>query len=214
MGCKVQVHKKADKQGTWAYHSIDGWYLSTSPEHYRTHVCHIKHTNSRRLSDTVQFKHKNITNPLLTHADKIMRGLSHCIQELKSAEATTTEQELRDIRQLINATQALLNTHEAALPRVQPHWHTSEQYNQTAPRVHTDTASRVPATTATLKPSIADAQPPCRTQPKQKGKESSKATTSDLKQPRTRLQAAQEARQATPPAGNTQSKKGARDRFQ
>ena len=34
MGCKVQVHKKADKRGTWAYHSINGWYLSTSPEHY------------------------------------------------------------------------------------------------------------------------------------------------------------------------------------
>ena len=42
MGCKVWVQKKADKQGTWAYHSIDGWYLSTLPEHYCTHVCHIK----------------------------------------------------------------------------------------------------------------------------------------------------------------------------
>ena len=34
MGCEVQAHEKADKQGTWAYHSIDGWYLLTSPEHY------------------------------------------------------------------------------------------------------------------------------------------------------------------------------------
>jgi hypothetical protein len=34
MGCKVQVHKKADKQGTWAYHSIDRWYLLTSADHY------------------------------------------------------------------------------------------------------------------------------------------------------------------------------------
>ena len=77
MGCEVQVHKKADKQGTWAYHSIDGWYLSTSLEHYQTHVYHIKHTNSERLLDTVQFKHKNITNPSLMYANKIMRVLSH-----------------------------------------------------------------------------------------------------------------------------------------
>jgi hypothetical protein len=42
MGCKAQIHEKTDKQGTWAYHSIDGWYLFTSPEHYRTHTCHVK----------------------------------------------------------------------------------------------------------------------------------------------------------------------------
>jgi len=144
-----------------------------------------------------------------------MQALSHCIQALKGKEATTTEQELRDIRQLINATQAHLNTNEAALPRVLPHWQATEQHNQTVPRVHTDTASRVPETTATLKPSIANAQPPRRTQPKRKEqKRSSKTTTSDLKQPRAQSQAAQEARQATPPAGNTRSKKGASNRFQ
>ncbi|KAL7502426.1 hypothetical protein ACHAXN_000718 [Cyclotella atomus] len=27
MGCEVQVHEKTDKRGTWAYHSVDGWYL-------------------------------------------------------------------------------------------------------------------------------------------------------------------------------------------
>jgi hypothetical protein len=28
MGCEVQVHEKTDKRGSWAYHSVDGWYLS------------------------------------------------------------------------------------------------------------------------------------------------------------------------------------------
>ena len=37
MGCNVQVHGKSSKRGTWAFHSVDGWYLATSPEHYRTH---------------------------------------------------------------------------------------------------------------------------------------------------------------------------------
>lgn len=31
MGCDVQVHEKTDKQGSWAYHRVDGWYLRTSP---------------------------------------------------------------------------------------------------------------------------------------------------------------------------------------
>ena len=66
MGCQVQVHEKTDKRGTWSYHTVDGWYLSTSPEHYRTHKCHIKETKLDRFSDTVQFQHKNITNPTIT----------------------------------------------------------------------------------------------------------------------------------------------------
>ena len=53
MGCEAQVHEKTKKRGTWAYHSVDGWYLATSTEHYRTHLCHIKTTNSERFTDTV-----------------------------------------------------------------------------------------------------------------------------------------------------------------
>ena len=34
MGCNIQVHEKSDTHGTWAFHSVDGWYISTSPEHY------------------------------------------------------------------------------------------------------------------------------------------------------------------------------------
>ena len=56
MGCNVQIHEKTDKQGTWAFHSVGGWYLYTSPEHYRTHVCHVKDTQAERLSDTIKFK--------------------------------------------------------------------------------------------------------------------------------------------------------------
>ena len=83
MGCNAQVHEKTDKRGTWAYHSVDGWYLFTSPEHYRTHTCHIKHTKSERLSDTVQFQHKRITNPTITHANKVMLALAECVKAIK-----------------------------------------------------------------------------------------------------------------------------------
>eukprot|EP00804_Cyclotella_cryptica_P029883 CCRYP_010795-RA/>CCRYP_010795-RA protein AED:0.44 eAED:0.44 QI:0/-1/0/1/-1/1/1/0/166 len=75
MGCNAQVHKKTDSRGTWAFHSVDGWYLNTPSEHYRTHCCHIKSTNSERLSDTVHFHHKHITNPSFTPADKSWQPL-------------------------------------------------------------------------------------------------------------------------------------------
>jgi hypothetical protein len=106
MGCEVQVHEKADKRGTWAYHSVDGWYLSTSPDHYRTHLCHIKNTNSNWLSDTVHFKHEHITNPTLTHTDKIMRALSHCAKVLKGKDTTATDQELGNLQRIVEVMQA------------------------------------------------------------------------------------------------------------
>ena len=87
MGCDAQVHKKTNKRDTRAYHSLYGWYLYTSPEHYRTHACRIKATRIERLTDKIQFKHKRITNSTVTHADKIMHALADCfkaVQELVS----------------------------------------------------------------------------------------------------------------------------------
>jgi hypothetical protein len=55
MGCEVQAHKKTDKRGMWSCHLVDGWYLSTSPEHYRINNCHIKSISAKRLTDTIQF---------------------------------------------------------------------------------------------------------------------------------------------------------------
>ena len=78
MGCEAQVHEKTDKRGTWAYHSVDGWYLATSPEHYFTHLCYIKTTNSERFTDTSQFSHQNTIKPTITHADKIMAAIADC----------------------------------------------------------------------------------------------------------------------------------------
>jgi hypothetical protein len=58
MGCAEQIHEKSDKRGTWQYHSMDGWYLYTSPNHYRMHACHIKTTKKERFTDIVDFQHK------------------------------------------------------------------------------------------------------------------------------------------------------------
>ena len=83
MGISVQVHKKIDKIGTWAYHTFDGWYLAISPEHYRTHRCHIKSTNNERFTDTMHFNHRKLTRPSITHADKVMAEIADCAKAIK-----------------------------------------------------------------------------------------------------------------------------------
>ena len=101
MGCNVQVHEKSDARGTWAFHSVDGWYLGTSPKHYRTHKCHIKATNSDRFSDTVEFQHKRITNPAVKPEDKIMKAISACIDTLRGLPAFNSNHDMQQLHTVL-----------------------------------------------------------------------------------------------------------------
>ena len=102
MGCKVQIHEKPSKRGTWDFHSVDGWYLFTSKEHYRTHNCHVKKTRCERLSDTVDFLHKSITNPTKTFADKIMVAISHISDLIEgNGKAEKAEEAVRKLERLV-----------------------------------------------------------------------------------------------------------------
>ena len=49
-------------------------------------MCHIKTTRSERFTDTLQFNHKWITKPTVTHADKVMAAIADCAQALKNVD--------------------------------------------------------------------------------------------------------------------------------
>lgn len=65
MGCEAQVHEKSDKRGTWSYHSVDGWYLFTSPEHaqlpHQAHPVRMTHQHHKIQS---QEHNQHIALPL------------------------------------------------------------------------------------------------------------------------------------------------------
>ncbi len=63
MGCAVQLFQNSEKRTSWGANAIDGWYLQTSPEHYRCHVVCVKQTKSESVSDTVFFKQNTSRNP-------------------------------------------------------------------------------------------------------------------------------------------------------
>lgn len=106
MGCDVKVHEMTGKRGTWAYHCIDGWLLNTSPEHYPIHNCHIKITRSKQLSNTVHFKHKNITNPSLTPTDKLMQAIANCKAAISGLMHTKHDTALHDLCSIVGQVQA------------------------------------------------------------------------------------------------------------
>ena len=147
MGCKVQVHEKTDKRGTWAYHCVDGWYLATSDEHYQAHKCHIKTTKGERVSDTVQFQHKHITNPTVTPQDKIMRALAECTKAIKGIKNVDATQDLRELQWVLTDK---TNTHHAANNQTEP---TPEPEPSPVPRVDNSLA---PASTRMITRSMVD----------------------------------------------------------
>jgi hypothetical protein len=144
MGCEAQIHKKTNKQGTWAYHSVDGWYLFTSPEHYRTHTCYVKATKSKHHSGTVHFKHKNIIKPTITHVDKVMQALAECVKTITGATGETTAQDAKDLQHIVKATQAALHKNDAPINNSNAE-HQAPRMPE-LPRVHA--LPRVPPTTA------------------------------------------------------------------
>ncbi len=145
MGCEAQVHEKINKRGTWAYHLVDGWYLFTSPEHYRTHNCHIKHTKSKRLSNTVQFLHKRITNPSITHTDKVMHTLAECIKPIQGMTGKArNSQAAQDLQRIIDAAQAHIQTNPHRFKETSTPDHFCN--TQRVPRVNAPASMPIPPT--------------------------------------------------------------------
>jgi hypothetical protein len=111
IGCEAQVYEKTYKCGTWAFHLVNGGYLLTSPEHYCTPHCHIKHNKSKQLSITVQFQHKRITNPSITHANKVMQALAECIKAIQGMTVKArNSQAAQYLRCIVDTTQACVQT--------------------------------------------------------------------------------------------------------
>ena len=87
MGCGVQIHENAGKRKTWAPHSVDGYYLGTSPDHCRAHRIYVKGTNAERISETVFFKHKYLTNSTVSHADRVVQAAKELYNALNRKKA-------------------------------------------------------------------------------------------------------------------------------
>ncbi len=146
-------------------------------------MCHVKAIKSECHLDTVHFKHKSITNPTITHADKVMQALAECVKTITGATGATTAQEVKDLQRIVKATQAILHKSKApsnnsnaeqqaprvpdiprlhALPRVPPATADNQQITRAMSKVInkaisalTTTPASAPTTDTTSKPTSA-----------------------------------------------------------
>jgi hypothetical protein len=121
MGCAVQFHIKPKRRRTWGEHSSDGWYLRTSPEHYRCHVVFVKATRSKRISDTVFFKHKFIMQPTVTPADALIKAyqdLTAALHGISNHKSNAQFNAIKKIQESLKRTQQITINTEEDFPRV------------------------------------------------------------------------------------------------
>jgi hypothetical protein len=102
MGCAVQFHIKPNRRKPWGEHSSKGWYLTTSPDHYRCHFISVKATRAKRISNTVYFKHKHITQPTLTTEDLVIKMIQDLSNAIKGGKNPGGNTQIEAITQLTN----------------------------------------------------------------------------------------------------------------
>ena len=142
MGCAVQFHEKPTRRRMFGEHASDGWYIRTSPEHYRCHIVLVRKTRHLRITDMVYFKHKYSTQPTLTLKDRLMKAildLTRVISNKVKGKPDEQHQALTKIAEVFKPGNQLpiLLTGDQMPPKVQPR-------EQQVPRVHrTEQAPRV-----------------------------------------------------------------------
>jgi hypothetical protein len=54
------------------------------------------------LTDTIQFKHNNITNPTISPHDKVMQALANCKTALKGMMNENPNQQMEELQTIVN----------------------------------------------------------------------------------------------------------------
>ncbi len=92
IGMEARVHKKPHKQRSFAQHCKKGYVLGTSFERYQCQTVWMVDSHSQRMSGAIWFKHKYLTHPLVTPADRITAAIGGLAKTL----TTEIPPQLRD----------------------------------------------------------------------------------------------------------------------
>ena len=144
IGCATQCFVSPNQRKSFGAHSIDSWYIGTSPDHYRSNIVLIDETKAERITDTIIFHHRRITNPAVSRADEIVAAASKLTEALKgNIQQDLTTIDIHELERLANifqeaalkvsetnARQPRVPTNDDTPPRVDPE---EEQPNHHTP---------------------------------------------------------------------------------
>jgi hypothetical protein len=100
LGCVVQMHESTNRQKTWDVHSLNGWYLGTSNKHYQCYMIYCTKTRAKRISDTVFFQHRYLTQPVVMPTDVMIKAMGDLRGVLKKNTNKVGMAEMEVLKQL------------------------------------------------------------------------------------------------------------------
>ena len=103
LGIKVLIHKKASDRHSWDFRAKEGWSVGVTLEHYRCQRVIPKDTKSEMVSDTVEFRHHDLTQPSVTPDDRLLHGLQLLTAALEGKPTSTSAEQLEAIAMLQKA---------------------------------------------------------------------------------------------------------------
>ena len=110
LGIKVLIHKKASNRHSWDFRAKEGWSVGVTFEHYRCQRVIPKDTKSEMVSDTVEFRHHDLTQPSVTPDDRLLHGIQLLIAALEGKPTPTSVEQLDAIGMLQEALGQLEHT--------------------------------------------------------------------------------------------------------
>ena len=94
------MHESTIRQKMWDQHSLTGWYLGTSLEHYRSHIFFCKKTKSDHISDTFYIKFHYITQLMPMPADILITAVEGLKSAVRQASNDPVKNELTALQEL------------------------------------------------------------------------------------------------------------------
>ena len=85
LGCNIIAHQKTRTRNSWDFRGAAGWNVGVALQHYWCHTIVAKSTKADQVSDTVEFRHQNLTLPKIIPMDRIVHGVTTLTCALKDA---------------------------------------------------------------------------------------------------------------------------------
>ena len=85
LGCDIITHKNTRTRHSWDFYGAAGWNVSVALQHYRCHTIVEKATEEDHVSDTVEFRHHDLTQTTFTPIDHIVHGVTTLTCALQDA---------------------------------------------------------------------------------------------------------------------------------
>ncbi len=101
--CNAKQMKK------WGKHTISGFYLGNSWGHYCCHEILTIDTRSVRVGQTVFFKHKYLTDPVLMESNALLQSLAELWEGVKGLSSDIKAETKSAIEMLINIFKSVAN---------------------------------------------------------------------------------------------------------